>query len=46
MAKKGNRELIKLGGTALSDKELAGVEDLQGWLRAHAKARTLEQDLF
>jgi len=43
---KGNRELIKLGGTALSDKELAAVEDLQGWLRGHTKARPVEQDLF
>jgi predicted Rossmann fold nucleotide-binding protein DprA/Smf involved in DNA uptake len=43
---KGNRELIKLGGTALSDTELGSLDDLRQWLRAHTRSKIVEQDLF
>jgi DNA processing protein len=43
---KGNRELIKLGGVALTDAELETIDDLADWMREHAPRRGVEPELF
>ena len=43
---KGNRELIKLGASALPATELNQIEDLPAWLGGHANTERREQDLF
>ena len=45
-AGKGNRELIKLGAGALSEAELAGMEEFGAWMRRHARRRAEERELF
>jgi predicted Rossmann fold nucleotide-binding protein DprA/Smf involved in DNA uptake len=45
-APKGNSELIKLGAAALPESEIEKAGDLAAWLRAHAKAKPVERDLF
>jgi predicted Rossmann fold nucleotide-binding protein DprA/Smf involved in DNA uptake len=43
---KGNRELLKLGATALSGDELTSIADLPTWMKQHAAAQSAEKDLF
>jgi DNA processing protein len=43
---KGNRELLKLGAVPLPEGELAQISDLPAWLAQHAKAKSVERDLF
>jgi len=43
---KGNRELLKLGGSALPADELAGIPDLPAWMSDHAASRPVERELF
>ena len=43
---KGNRELEKLGAANLPERDLQSIDDLSDWLRANAKAKATEQDLF
>ena len=43
---KGNRELLKLGAAPLAEDDLASAGNLADWLRAHAKGRPVERDLF
>ena len=42
----GNKELLKLGATRLTAKELTGISDLPAWMKEHASAEPAEQDLF
>ncbi len=43
---RGNKELLKLGATALSAVELTRISDLAAWVKEHAKVRKAESDLF
>jgi predicted Rossmann fold nucleotide-binding protein DprA/Smf involved in DNA uptake len=43
---KGNRELLKLGAAPMAASDLAAAENLTEWLRAHARRKPVEQDLF
>ena len=43
---KGNRELLKLGVTPLSEDDLHRVSDLPAWLAQHARTKPVERDLF
>lgn len=45
-APKGNHELIKLGGNALPEKELADMQNLAAWLQQNARKAAVERDLF
>jgi hypothetical protein len=45
-APKGNRELLKLGASALSADDLTNLSDLPVWLTEHAAARPAEKELF
>jgi predicted Rossmann fold nucleotide-binding protein DprA/Smf involved in DNA uptake len=45
-APKGNRELVKLGAHPLPEDQLAGMENIQDWLRANVRVRPVELDLF
>jgi predicted Rossmann fold nucleotide-binding protein DprA/Smf involved in DNA uptake len=45
-APKGNRELVKLGGVALPEDELAKISNLTNWMRDKVKHTLVEQELF
>lgn len=45
-APKGNRELLKLGATGLSDNVLTGSDNLLHWFGEHSAARPSATDLF
>ena len=41
-----NKELLKLGATALSAEELTRISDLSAWTKDHAPPDSIQQDLF
>ena len=43
---KGNRELLRLGAAPLAESELESIVNLAEWMKAHAKVKTAEPDLF
>ena len=43
---RGNKELLKLGATALPANELAEIPNLAEWVRLHAPAKATESELF
>lgn len=43
---RGNKELLKLGGIALSTDELPRISDLAKWVQQHAPVQAVETDLF
>jgi len=43
---RGNKELLKLGATALPSSELPEISNLGEWVRQHAPAKTVESELF
>jgi predicted Rossmann fold nucleotide-binding protein DprA/Smf involved in DNA uptake len=43
---KGNRELLKLGGSVLSADELASISNLPAWMAEHTAPRPVEKELF
>jgi predicted Rossmann fold nucleotide-binding protein DprA/Smf involved in DNA uptake len=43
---KGNRELLKLGATALPAGLLSGIPDLSAWMKEHATHQSAERDMF
>lgn len=43
---RGNKELLKLGATALSADDLAGVSDIAEWVRQRVVPKASEMDLF
>lgn len=45
-APKGNRELIKLGAVAVTEEDLAGLENFTDWLREKASKPATEPELF
>jgi predicted Rossmann fold nucleotide-binding protein DprA/Smf involved in DNA uptake len=45
-APKGNRELLKLGATALPTGLLPGIPDLSAWMKEHATGQPAERDMF
>ena len=45
-APKGNRELIKLGANAFSEKDLEELTNLPEWLQQHVRSVPVEGDLF
>ena len=42
----GNKELLKLGATALPANELSEISNLAGWVQRHAPAKAAESELF
>lgn len=45
-APQGNRELLKVGATALPEHLAGELEGFAAWLRRNGKTRPIEQDLF
>ena len=43
---KGNRELLKLGATALPAGLLSGIPDLSAWMKEHRTVQPAERDMF
>lgn len=43
---RGNKELLKLGATALSMNELPEISNLAEWVRQHAPAKAAQSELF
>jgi DNA processing protein len=43
---KGNHELEKLGAANLPEQDFQKIDDVSDWLRANAKVKAVEQDLF
>ena len=43
---RGNKELLKLGATALRAEELTRISDLSAWTKNHTPPDSIQQDLF
>jgi DNA processing protein len=43
---KGNQELLKQGAAAMPQGELDQIQDLEQWLREHARIKSAERELF
>ncbi|MCU0782445.1 MAG: DNA-processing protein DprA [Verrucomicrobia bacterium] len=43
---RGNKELLKVGATALPTVELAEISDLSAWMTRHTATKPVEADLF
>jgi hypothetical protein len=43
---KGNRELLKLGATALPAGLLPGIPDLSAWMKEHTTVQSAEREKF